>query len=145
MIGCNGQGGGHIREWLDMPEVELVAISDCDPNAYEAQMRRLEKGDSEHTAVRGTKPEYIKDFRALLDRKDIDAVSIATPNHWHALMAVMAMQAGKDVYVEKPCSHNVEEGRVMTQWARKLGRMCQMGVQSRSCLLYTSPSPRDRG
>ncbi len=132
VIGCNGQGGGHIREWLDLPEVELVAISDCDPNAYEAQMRRLEKGDSEHAAVRGTKPEYIKDFRALLDRKDIDAVSIATPNHWHALMAVWAMQAGKDVYVEKPCSHNVEEGRVMTQWARKLGRMCQMGVQSRS-------------
>jgi predicted dehydrogenase len=132
VIGCNGQGGGHIREWLDLPEVELVAISDCDPNAYEAQMKRLEKGDADHAAVRGTKPEYIKDFRALLDRKDIDAVSIATPNHWHALMAVWAMQAGKDVYVEKPCSHNVEEGRVMTQWARKLGRMCQMGVQSRS-------------
>ena len=132
VIGCNGQGGGHIREWLGLPEVELVAISDCDPNAYEAQMKRLEKGDADHDAVRGTKPEYIKDFRALLDRKDVDAVSIATPNHWHALMAVWAMQAGKDVYVEKPCSHNVEEGRVMTQWARKLGRMCQMGVQSRS-------------
>ena len=142
VIGCNGQGGGHIREWLDLPEVELVAISDCDPNAYEAQMRRLEKrdaekggaekSDTEHAAVHRTKPEFIKDFRALLDRKDIDAVSIATPNHWHALMAVWAMQAGKDVYVEKPCSHNVEEGRVITQWARKLGRMCQMGVQSRS-------------
>ena len=59
-------------------------------------------------------------------------VSIATPNHWHAVMAVWAMQSGKDVYVEKPCSYTVEEGRVMTQWARKLGRMCQMGVQSRS-------------
>lgn len=132
VIGCNGQGGGHIREWLKLPEVELVAISDCDPNAYEAQMKRLEKSDADHAAVRGTEPEYIKDFRSLLDRKDVDAVSIATPNHWHALMAVMAMQAGKDVYVEKPCSHNVEEGRVMTQWARKLGRICQMGVQSRS-------------
>ena len=74
----------------------------------------------------------MQDVRKLLDDKNIDAVSIATPNHWHALMAVWAMQSGKDVYVEKPCSHNVREGRVMTQWARKLGRMCQMGVQSRS-------------
>jgi predicted dehydrogenase len=124
VIGCNGQGGGHIGEWLANRDVELVAVCDCDPASYEKQGKRFEKADH--------KPEYVKDVRALLDRKDIDAVSIATPNHWHALMAVWAMQAGKDVYVEKPCSHNVDEGRVITQWARKLGRMCQMGVQSRS-------------
>jgi hypothetical protein len=124
VIGCNGQGGKHIGEWLANRDVELVAVCDVDPAAYEKNGKQFEKADR--------RPEYVKDVRALLDRKDIDAVSIATPNHWHALMAVWAMQAGKDVYVEKPCSHNVDEGRVITQWARKLGRMCQMGVQSRS-------------
>ncbi|MGI9178005.1 MAG: Gfo/Idh/MocA family protein [Pirellulales bacterium] len=124
VIGCNGQGGGHIKEWLANPEVELVAVCDCDPAAYEKQASKFEK--------LARRPEYVKDVRKLLERNDIDAVSIATPNHWHALMAVWAMQAGKDVYVEKPCSHNVHEGRVITNWARKLGRMCQMGVQSRS-------------
>ena len=124
-IGVNGQGAAHVGEWLANPDVDLVAICDVDPSAY---VRLCEKHfkDSLHP------PAYVQDVRRLLDRKDIDAVSIATPNHWHALMAIWAMQSGKDVYVEKPCSHNVEEGRVMTQWARKLGRMCQMGVQSRS-------------
>ncbi|MFM8735296.1 MAG: Gfo/Idh/MocA family protein [Pirellulales bacterium] len=124
VIGVNGQGGAHIGNWLAMPEAELVAICDCDPNAYEKHAKTFEN--------RPGRPDYVQDIRKLLERNDIDAVSIATPNHWHALMAVWAMQAGKDVYVEKPCSHTVEEGRVITQWARKLGRMCQMGVQSRS-------------
>jgi len=124
VIGVNGQGGQHLGEWIANPDVEVVAVCDCDPAAYDKHGKRFEKLDR--------KPDYEKDVRRLLDRNDIDAVSIATPNHWHALMAVWAMQAGKDVYVEKPCSHNVEEGRVITQWARKLGRMCQMGVQSRS-------------
>ncbi|MBI3860852.1 MAG: Gfo/Idh/MocA family oxidoreductase [Planctomycetia bacterium] len=123
-IGVNGQGGAHLGEWLKNPEVDLVAICDCDPAAYEKHAKRFK--DLPHP------PRYEQDVRKLLEDKSIDAVSIATPNHWHALMAVWAMQHGKDVYVEKPCSHNVREGRVMTQWARKLGRMCQMGVQSRS-------------
>ena len=125
VIGVNNQGSAHVGEWLKTPEADLVAICDCDPSAYVRLCERLFK-DRLHP------PEYVPDVRRLLERKDIDAVSIATPNHWHALMAIWAMQAGKDVYVEKPCSHNVEEGRVITQWARKLGRMCQMGVQSRS-------------
>jgi len=125
VIGVNGQGGEHVGEWLKTPEVDLVAICDCDPAAYEKLCAR-------HFKQAARPPEYVQDVRRLFDRKDIDAVSIATPNHWHALMAVWAMQSGKDVYVEKPCSHNLLEGRVMTQWARKLGRMCQMGVQSRS-------------
>jgi len=124
VIGVNGQGGMHLGEWLANPDVEVVAISDCDPAAYQKHGKRFEK-------LRRA-PEYVQDFRTLLERKDIDAVSIATPNHWHALMAIWAMQAGKDVYVEKPCSHNVAEGRAITTWARTLGRMCQMGVQSRS-------------
>ncbi|MGE5192753.1 MAG: Gfo/Idh/MocA family protein [Deltaproteobacteria bacterium] len=124
VIGVNGQGGAHVGEWLKNPDVDLVAICDCDPGAYERIASKI-KGRPEL-------PRYEQDIRRLLEDKTIDAVSIATPNHWHALAAVWAMQAGKDVYVEKPCSHNVREGRVMTQWARKLGRMCQMGVQSRS-------------
>ncbi|HBH53134.1 MAG TPA: gfo/Idh/MocA family oxidoreductase, partial [Planctomycetaceae bacterium] len=124
VIGCNGQGGAHIGEWLRNPEVDLVAVCDCDPNAFAKHAGRFK--DLKNP------PVYVQDVRKLLEDKSIDAVSIATPNHWHALMAVWAMQAGKDVYVEKPCSHNVREGRVMTQWARKLGRMVQMGVQSRS-------------
>jgi predicted dehydrogenase len=124
VVGTNGRGGNHIQAWMASPDAELVAICDCDPAAYDKHGKTFAKLDHP--------PEYIKDIRTLLDRKDIDVVSIATPNHWHALMTVWAMQAGKDVYLEKPCSHNVEEGRVITRWARKLGRICQMGVQSRS-------------
>src|SRR5258707_5385836 len=112
-IGVNGQGGAHVGEWLKNPDVDLVAICDCDPGAYERIVAKIKD--------RPELPRYEQDVRRLLEDKTIDAVSIATPNHWHALMAVWAMQAGKDVYVEKPCCHNVREGRVMTQWARKLG------------------------
>jgi hypothetical protein len=124
VIGINGRGGSHIGGWLGNPATELAVISDCDPGAarkYEKRFAELRK-----------KPEFEQDYRRLLDRNDIDVISIATPNHWHALMAIQAMQAGKDVYVEKPCSHNVLEGRAMVNWARKLGRICQMGAQSRS-------------
>jgi len=124
VIGVNGQGGAHLGEWLKLPDIELVAVCDCDPAAYKKQAGKFKNLKKQ--------PRYVQDVRKLFEDKTIDAVSIATPNHWHALMAVWAMQAGKDVYVEKPCSHNVHEGRVITQWARKLGRICQMGVQSRS-------------
>jgi predicted dehydrogenase len=124
VIGVNGQGRAHVAEWLANPDAELVAVCDCDPAAF---VRLCERHFKDRRP-----PEFATDVRRLLDRRDIDAVSIATPNHWHALMTVWAMQSGKDVYVEKPCSYTVEEGRVMTQWARRLGRICQMGVQSRS-------------
>jgi len=74
----------------------------------------------------------VEDVRKLFDRDDIDAVSIATPNHTHAILSILAMQSGKDVHVEKPCSHNLAEGREMVRWARKVGRICQMRAQSRS-------------
>ncbi|NBX29705.1 gfo/Idh/MocA family oxidoreductase [bacterium] len=125
VIGVNGQGRQHVGELRQLADVDLVAICDCDPSAYVRLCEQQFKNVLQP-------PEYLQDVRRLFDRRDIDAVTIATPNHWHALMAVWAMQSGKDVYVEKPCSHTVEEGRVITQWARKLGRMCQMGVQSRS-------------
>jgi hypothetical protein len=125
VIGLNGRGGAHLSSWTRIPEAEVVALVDCDPNLHGKRI-------AEFFAAAPRKPDFVQDFRRVLDRKDVDVVSIATPNHWHALMAILAMQAGKDVYVEKPCSHTVEEGRVTTQWARKLGRICQMGAQSRS-------------
>ncbi len=124
VIGTNSRGGSHIGGWLANPETELVAVCDCDPNAFGKYEKRF--------AELPRSPEFEQDVRRLLDRKDIDVVSIAAPNHWHAVMTVWAMQAGKDVYVEKPCSHNLAEGRVMVDWARKLDRICQMGAQSRS-------------
>jgi predicted dehydrogenase len=124
VVGTNSRGGSHIGGWLANPETELVAICDCDPAAYVKYEPRF--------ADLPRKPEFEQDIRRLLERQDIDAISIASPNHWHALMTIWAMQAGKDVYVEKPCGHTVEEGRVMVEWARKLGRICQMGAQSRS-------------
>lgn len=124
VVGFNGRGLNHIAGWLGNPGVELVAWCDCDPGVEERALKKFPEMPR--------KPRFVQDYRRLLEDPSIDVVSIATPNHWHALMAIWAMQAGKDVYVEKPCSHNVEEGRVTTQWARKLGRLCQMGAQSRS-------------
>ena len=123
-VGPAGRGFNHIAGWLGNPGAELVAVCDCDPEAEGRVAKKI--------PTHARQPRFETDFRRLLDDDSIDVVSIATPNHWHALMAIWAMQAGKDVYVEKPCSHNVEEGRVTTQWARSLGRLCQMGAQSRS-------------
>src|SRR5260370_8541094 len=79
-----------------------------------------------------TKGKAWVDVRKLLEDKDVDAISIATPNHWHSLMAIWACQAGKDVYVEKPCSHNTFEGRQLVRAVKKYSRICQHGSQSRS-------------
>ncbi len=80
----------------------------------------------------GRRPKFVQDMRQMLDDKSVDIVTIATPNHWHALAAIWAMQAGKDVYVEKPVSHNVSEGRRIVEAARKYKRICQTGTQCRS-------------
>src|SRR4029077_20182505 len=80
----------------------------------------------------GKAPQYVADLRQVMDDHSINIVSIATPNHWHALAAIWALQAGKDVYVEKPVSHNVSEGRRIVQAARKHKRICQTGTQCRS-------------
>src|SRR5947209_4044666 len=94
-IGVNGQGGSHVGELMNNKDVEIVAICDVDPAAYAKQAVRFKEKNR-------NVPEYIQDIRKLLDKKEIDAVTIATPNHWHALAAIWALQAGKDVYVEKP-------------------------------------------
>ncbi len=124
VIGVHGQGAVHVSRWARMKDVEVVALCDVDPGvAPEAQ------ADAEKKS--GKKPAFVKDIRKLLDDKSIDAVSIATPNHWHTLAALWAVQAGKDVYVEKPLSHNVREGRVLMEAARKHGRIVQHGTQNR--------------
>ena len=125
VIGLGGRGGSHVNAWSRMANVEIAGICDVDESHIGEKFKLLES--------RGVKsPTTFVDFRKILDDKSIDAVSIATPNHWHTLMTVLACQAGKDVYVEKPCSHNVFESQQIVAAARKYDRIVQQGSQSRS-------------
>jgi predicted dehydrogenase len=124
-IGLNGRGMAHVEGYLGHSDAELVALCDCDTDVIAKAQAAVEKKGH-------PKPQGVQDLRRIFDDKNIDAVSIATPNHWHSLAAIWAMQAGKDVYVEKPVSHNVSEGRRTVETARKYNRICQAGTQSRS-------------
>ena len=124
-IGLRGRGKDHIKEITGQPNVELVALCDVDQKILDDRAKSLE-------AQTQKKPQCFTDYRKLLEDKSIDAISIATPNHWHALMTIQACQAGKDVYVEKPCSHNIYEAKQIVAAARKYNRMVQQGSQSRS-------------
>src|SRR5665647_2085921 len=124
-IGLRGRGKDHIKEITGQPNVELVALCDIDEKVLDAAAGSVEK-------ITQKKPAIYQDYRKLLEDKSIDAVSIATPNHWHTLMTILACQAGKDVYVEKPCSHNIFETQQIVAAARKYERMVQMGSQIRS-------------
>lgn len=126
VIGVNGRGREHIDTLAKLPDlVEIATVCDCDT----APGMRAVKIVEDRTKKA---PKFEQDLRRVFEDKSIDAVTIATPNHWHALAAIWAMQAGKDVYVEKPVSHNVSEGRRIVQFARNLGRICQTGTQCRS-------------
>jgi predicted dehydrogenase len=125
VAGLGGRGGSHVGAWSNMKNVEIAAVCDVDEAHIGEKIQGLEK-----RGVR--KPTVYTDFRQLLENKDIDVVSIATPNHWHTLQTIWACQAGKDVYVEKPCSHNVFESQQIVAAARKYNRMVQQGSQSRS-------------
>lgn len=125
VVGVRGRGGELAREFAKRADVEVVALADIDDASFVKVVPEVEK-------IAGKAPRTEKDFRRLLDDKEIDAVVNATPDHWHALVAVMACQAGKDVYTEKPASHNVVEGRRMVEAARKYKRVVQMGIQRRS-------------
>ncbi len=120
VAGLKGRGGTHIGEFGKMKDVEITYLIDPDSRLF----------DSKLGGFKGNKPKTVQDVRQALDDKELDAISIATPNHWHALMTIWGCQAGKDVYVEKPCSHNVHEGRVAVQAARKYGRIVQHGTQN---------------
>jgi predicted dehydrogenase len=126
VIGAGGRGQSHIDGFAGRPGSVVTHICDCDEKAGQ---RSCDKAAEKQG---GKKPVWVKDVRKLLEDKSINAVSIATPNHWHSLGAIWAIQAGKDVYVEKPVSHNVLEGRRVVQAARKHQRMVQTGTQSRS-------------
>ena len=108
-----------------MRDCEIASVCDPDPTRMDEVAQLL-------VEARRARPKAVQDLRTLIDDKSINAVFVATPNHWHVLAAIWAMQAGKDVYVEKPVSHNVVEGRRMVQAARKLGKICQGGTQYRS-------------
>jgi predicted dehydrogenase len=125
VVGVHGRGMSHVGGFNNSNGCEIVTICDCDEGVIGKAMSAVEK-------KRGKAPRYEKDIRKVVEDKSIDIISIATPNHWHALAAIWAMQNGKDVYVEKPVSHNVREGRVIVEVARKTGRICQAGTQSRS-------------
>jgi predicted dehydrogenase len=126
VIGVNGRGKDHVRGFLEKDlNCTITTVCDVDEAVIGPVMKTIE-------GKQGKSPRYEKDLRKLFDDKNIDVVSIATPNHWHALAAIWALQAGKDVYVEKPVSHNVSEGRRIVEVARKLNRICQTGTQIRS-------------
>jgi predicted dehydrogenase len=120
-IGFRSQGAGHLNTLTKMKGVRLVALCDVDRHVLDAKAKQL-----------GGDIQTYTDIRKLLENKDVDAVSIAIPNHWHALATVWACQAGKDVYVEKPACHNIFEGRKMVEAARKYNRIVQCGTQCRS-------------
>lgn len=125
VVGCGGRGNSHMSAWTSQKNVELAGLVDVDDSHSERFVGAIQKKG-------GTAPPVFRDIRKVLEDKNIDAVSIASPNHWHTLQTIWACQAGKDVYVEKPCSHNVFESKQIVAAARKYDRMVQMGSQSRS-------------
>src|ERR1700758_4988399 len=124
-VGIRGQGNSHIHEYSKMPNVEIAALCDADEHVMNKRLQEVESSGKK-------KPAAFTDVRKLLEDKSIDAISIATPNHWHSLIAIWACQAGKDVYVEKPCSHNLWEGKQLVSAAQRYNRIVQHGTQSRS-------------
>ena len=125
VVGCGGRGSSHVSAWSSMPNVELAALCDVDESHIADKLKGLETKGAK-------KPATYVDVRKMLEDKNIDAISIASPNHWHTLQTIWAVQAGKDVYVEKPCSHNVFESQQIVAAARKYDRIVQQGSQSRS-------------
>ena len=132
VCGINSRGKSHSANFTKIRDTRVAAL--CDPVEYlfPVAVKAIEN-------LGGPKPvKMVADYRRLLDDKDIDVIAIATPDYWHALMTIHACQAGKDVYVEKPGSHTIDESRKMVQAARKYNRIVQLGTQHRSCtiLLY---------
>ena len=122
VIGFNGRGASHISSLRKLDGVRVTALCDADSDVLAREVKKIEG------------VEAYTDIRKLLESKNVDAVSIATPNHWHALGTIWAIQAGKDVYIEKPVSHNVSEGRRTVEFARKHNKIVQTGTQSRSSI-----------
>jgi predicted dehydrogenase len=127
MIGIRGQGNALKRGFARLEGVEIKTLCDIDENLFASRANDTSLAD-----LSSFRPGYEQDLRRVFDDKDIDAVVIATPNHWHALASIWAIQAGKHVFVEKPCSHNVVEGRRIVEAARKYKKIVQVGTMNRS-------------
>lgn len=125
IVGANSRGAFLAQAFAKLPDVEVGYICDVDSMVVEKNIAAVEK-------LTGKKPKGFTDVRKLLEEKDCDAIAVATPDHWHAPAALMAVQAGKHVYLEKPCSHNPAEGEMLVQAAQKYQRLIQMGNQRRS-------------
>jgi predicted dehydrogenase len=125
ILGCRIRGQAHAKAFASQPGVEVTYVCDPDRQLANELATSLEQ-------QQGRRPKEVQDLREVFDDPSVNTVSIASPNHWHALSAIWAMQAGKDVYVEKPVSNTVREGRRMVQVARETGRICQAGTQNRS-------------
>ncbi len=125
VVGLHGQGWAHVNEYSKLASVEVAALCDVDENVLKQRLDQMEE-------KRMPKPKTFVELRKALEDKSLDAVSIATPNHWHSLQAIWSCQAGKDVYLEKPMSHNWFEGRQVVRAAEKYDRIVQHGANSRS-------------
>jgi predicted dehydrogenase len=124
VMGTNGRGSDHVKGFMAQPNVEIAYVCDVDDRAIAKGIKLTPEGKRE--------PKGIKDFRTALDDKSVDALVVAAPDHWHAPATILACSAGKHVYVEKPASHNPQEGEWMVQAARKHNRVVQVGTQRRS-------------
>ena len=122
-IGLGGMGNQHMKWFAALPDVEIVALCDVDQDHLNKTLQSLK------TLQPHSQAKVYEDFRHILDRQDIDAITVATPDHWHAQIATLAFQAGKDVYGEKPLSYNVAEGRMMLKNLNKHNRIFQLGTQ----------------
>lgn len=125
VLGVNGRGKSHIKSLMVQDNVRVTTLCDPDMNLLKERQKSFKETYNQDVALE-------QDLRRVMDNKDIDVISIAAPNHWHALATIWACQAGKDVYVEKPGSHNIFEGRKMVEAAHKYDRIVQHGVQLRS-------------
>jgi hypothetical protein len=127
VVGIRGQGNALKRGFARLENVEVKTLADIDANLAPSRVN-----DTQLTEVATFKPGFVQDMRRVLDDPDIDAVVIATPNHWHALHAIWSLQAGKHVYVEKPSSHTVLEGRREIEAVARYGKLLQVGTMNRS-------------
>lgn len=125
VVGTSGRGTAHAVQLAQLSDVEVAYVCDADENNANSAAAAVEKKV-------GKAPKTVRDFRTILGEKDIDAISVASPDHWHTPMALLAMSSGKHVYLEKPCSHNAREGEMLVEAARKHDRRVQHGTQRRS-------------
>ena len=125
VMGIRGRGNELAKWFAERDDVDVAYLADVDTRLFKGRVDAIER-------ISGKRPKLVQDFRRMLDDKDVDAIVIATPDHWHALGTVLACRARKDVYVEKPTSHSIWESRKMVEAARKYDRIVQVGTQNRS-------------